>query len=170
MFICSSYTIHILSPRLPTVNRTFYTSMLPPTRIVVLGLLLLFPFDIRILLPCYFSPLSVSIYNFIHFNFPHISITIQEVCSFRLSSIEMFTHSELRFYNFPTPILTFLTSFSVQGLATPSHFLSTAIFVVLFFSPLSTSPAIRLFSLTLFFLSYLPFSCLSSHKEHFIFC
>ena len=130
-----------------------YTYLLPPTRIIVLGLLLIFPLDIRIVLPYYFSPLSTSTYNFIHFDFPHI-ITIHEVCSFRVSSIEMFTHSELCFYNFPTSIFTFLTSFFVQGLAMPSHFLSIAIFVVLFFSRISTSPALRLFSLT--FIPLLP--------------
>ena len=149
---------------------TLCTSMLPPTRTIVLGLLLLFPIDIRIALPYYFFPLSTSTYNFIHFDFPHISITIHQVWSFRVSSIEMFTHSELRFYNFPNSIYTFLTSFSVQGLATTYHFLSNAIFVVLFFSPLSTSPALRLFSLPLFFLSYVQFSRFPSHKEHPIFC
>jgi len=146
------------------------TYMLPPTRIIVLGLLLLFSLDIRIVLPYYFSPLSTSTYNFKHFAFPHISTIIHEVCSFRVSSIEMFTHYELCFYNFPTYIFTFLTSFSVQGLATTSHFLSTAIFAVLFFSRISTSPALRLFSLPLLFLSYQPFSCFPSHKEHSILC
>jgi hypothetical protein len=121
-------------------------------------------------LPYYFPPLSTSTYNFIHFDFPHISITIHQVRSFRVSSIKMFTHSELCFYNFPTSIFTFLTSFSVQGLATPSHFLSTDIFVVLFSSPLSTYSALRLFSLPLFFLSYVPSSCFPSHKKHSIFC
>lgn len=147
-----------------------YNSVLPPTRIIVLGLFLLFPLDIHILLPYYFTPLSTSTYNFKHFDFPQMSITIHQVCSFRVSSIEMFTHSELCFYNFPASIFTFLTSFSVQSLATPSHFLSIIIFVVLFFSPLSTSPALRLFSLPLFFLSYVAVSCFPSHKEHSIFC
>lgn len=131
MFICNPHIQLSSSCSQPHL----YTSMLPPTRINVLGLLLLFPLHILFVSPYYFSPLSTSTYNFIHFDFPQMSITIHQACSLRVSSIEMFTHSELCFYNFPPSIFTFLTSFSVQGLATPSHFLSTAIFVVLFFSP-----------------------------------
>jgi len=171
---CNVYVQFLYNPHIQPSSSCsqpqLHTAILPPTRIIVLGLLLLFPLDIRIVLPYYFSPLSTSTSIFLYFDFPQMNITIHQVRSFRLSSIEMFTHCELCFYNFPTSIFTFLTSFSVQGLAMPSHFLSTAIFVVLFFSPLSTSPALRLFSLTLFFLSYLSFSDFPSHKEHYIFC
>lgn len=170
MFICSSYTTHIFSPLLPAANRTFIPPYFLPTVSLFLACFSFFHLTSISYCPTIFLRFPPPLQFFLHFDFPQISITIHQVCSFRLSSVEMSTHSELCFYNFPNSIFNFLTSFSVQGLAMPSHFLSTAIFVVLFFSPLSTSPSLRLFSITFFFLSYLPSSCFPSHKEHSIFC
>ena len=71
--------------------------------------------------PTYFPSLSASTYNFIHFDFPKLALLFTKYAT-SVSSIEMFTHSELRFYNFPTSIFTFLTSFSIWAWLRPPTF------------------------------------------------
>ena len=171
MFICSSYAIPTVSPLLPAVNLTFIrNSMLPPTRINVLGLLLLFPLDIVIIFPYYFSQLSTSTYNFIHFDFPQMRITIHQVCSFQsifYRDVYTLWTTLLSFSNFHIHFSDFILR-SGPGNALPlseyRYICCIVLFTTLHF------PALRLFSLPLFFLSYILVSCFSSHKERSIFC